>query len=347
MGFILALLLSSVCPPGFEPVGERCAFVSPYLDTPSTGLQKKQLLAPFTLDPRKVDLGRHLFFDPILSGEGHISCASCHEPDKGFSDGRAGSVGARGNILTRSAPSLWNVAFAPRFFWDGRAKSLEEQMEGPLFSPLEMDTTPQKLEAVLNRSEFYPPLFQQAYGKKRITLREVKSALAEFESSLISLNSPYDRFVFGEEKALSPHAYRGLNVFRSFVTRCTECHEPPLFTHFEMARIGVPDVLSDPGWSAVTGNERQRGMFRIPSLRNIVQTAPYMHSGQLATLDEVMDFYVGGGGRAFHQPNEPAIHWHIVPMSLTVTEKKEIIAFLGALTDESLMPEIPKIPERL
>ncbi len=347
MGLILALILSSACPQGFEPVGDRCAFVSPYFEIPVTGLQKKQKLVPVTVDPRKVDLGRHLFFDPILSGEGHISCASCHQPEKGFADGRAGSIGARGNILSRSAPSLWNVAFTPRFFWDGRAKTLEEQMEGPLFSPLEMDTTPRKLETVLNRSEFYPPLFRQAFGEKKIRLKEVKAALAEFERSLISLNSPYDRFVFGEEAALSPHAYRGLNVFRSFVTRCTECHEPPLFTHFEMARIGVPDLLSDPGLSAITRNERQRGMFRIPSLRNIAQTAPYMHAGQLPTLDEVLDFYVAGGGRAFHQEGEPAIHWHIVPMSLTASEKKEIIAFLGALTDESLIPEIPKIPERL
>jgi cytochrome c peroxidase len=294
--------------------------------------------------PQQIDLGRYLFFDPVLSADGSVSCASCHDPAQGFADGRAQAIGIDGQTLPRSAPSLWNIGFFSTLLWDGSKSSLEEQMQGPLYSPLEMGTNPAQLLEALNGNQTYRTLFEQAFNKSPIALDQIYTAITAFESSLISLNSRYDLYAHGYHAALNEEEIAGLNVFRSFVARCAECHTPPLFSNQQLAVLGVADApgeLIDPGAEAITGDASQRGAFRVPSLRNIVRTAPYMHRGQKATLEDAARFYTGGRGHEVPEGESLMIHWHIWEPRLTDREITLLATFMGALTDEAFMPEIP------
>lgn len=298
--------------------------------------------------PQQIDLGRYLFFDPILSGDGTVSCASCHDPDKGFADGRAQSIGIGGQVVGRSAPSLWNVAYLNRFFWDGRASTLEEQMVGPLYAENEMGNTPEQLKADLNANGTYRELFAQAFGREAedsIRLEEVYTAIAAFETSLISLNSRYDRYAHGDHSALNNKEKEGLNIFRSFVARCAECHTPPLFTNQQMAVLGTPEPEGkalDIGAEAVTGDPTQRASFKVPSLRNVELTAPYMHSGRFASLREAAEFYTKGRGHAVPEGEKLYLHWHIWEPNLTGRELDRLVDFLKTLTDETFKPRVPE-----
>lgn len=342
--------LSENCPAPLEKKGAFCVYPEWVLGRLSTN----PVLAfhpPDKIRPKLVSLGRLLFFDPILSSDGSRSCASCHDPRHSFSDGRAVSAGLTGP-LTRSSPPLWNVAFYRSLFWDGRAASLESQAEGPLYHPNEMGMTPGALEKRLQSSE-YPRLFAQVFGTPETKAERAIAAITEFERTLVSLDSRYDRYLAGERGALSTNEENGMRVFRSFVARCTECHEPPLFTNFEMAAIGVPEPreLEDLGIERLLPRffrgRGNRGSFRVPSLRNIARTAPYMHSGSLTSLTEVVEFYNRGGGRRDRLPPGRTIHWHIRPMGLVDQEVADLTEFLQSLTDESYLPEAPtELPRR-
>lgn len=303
--------------------------------------------------PQQIDLGRLLFFDPVLSGDKNLSCANCHNPALGFSDGMDRSIGARGQVSQRSAPTLWNSAFLKVFFWDARAHSLEEQAAGPLFSDHEMANTPKQLLAGLNQVDAYPALFRQAFpaSENALVIDNIVTALTAFQSSLISLNSPYDRYAHGDAKALSPHELEGLNVFRSFVARCSQCHTPPLFTNQQVAVIGTPEPAGlprDVGAAQTFNAERLRGGFKVPTLRNIARTAPYMHSGRFATLREAAEFYTKGRGHAVPEGEQLLLHWHISDPNLTDTELDRLVDFMGALSDERFMPKIPtQVPSGL
>lgn len=303
--------------------------------------------------PQQIDLGRLLFFDPVLSADKNLSCANCHNPDLGFSDGMDRSVGARGQISQRSAPTLWNSAFLQVFFWDARAQSLEEQAIGPLFSDKEMANTPAQLLADLKQVPAYPKLFEQAFPNTEdaLIIDNIATALAAFQSSLISLNSPYDRYAHGDAKALSPNELEGLNVFRSFVARCSQCHTPPLFTNQQVAVIGTPEPAGLPrdiGAAETFNAKRLTGGFKVPTLRNIAHTAPYMHSGRFATLREATEFYTKGRGHAVPEGEELLLHWHISDPNLTDSELDRLVDFMGALSDESFMPEVPtQVPSGL
>jgi cytochrome c peroxidase len=303
--------------------------------------------------PQQIDLGRLLFFDPVLSADKNLSCANCHNPKLGFSDGMDRSVGARGQVSQRSAPTLWNSAFLKVFFWDARAHSLEEQAIGPLFSDKEMANTPEQLLANLNQVEAYPELFEQAFpdSQDALAIDNIVTALSAFQSSLISLNSAYDRYAHGDAKALSPHELEGLNVFRSFVARCSQCHTPPLFTNQQVAVIGTPEPTGLPrdiGAAETFNAKRLTGGFKVPTLRNIARTAPYMHSGRFATLREAAEFYTKGRGHAVPEGEELLLHWHISDPKLTDTELDRLVDFMGALSDESFMPETPsQVPSGL
>jgi cytochrome c peroxidase len=351
--------LAEQCPPSFEKsAAGRCELRNLYqfydsLQGAGLGGTKTHLPAHrdgFT--PQQIDLGRLLFFDPLLSADGTVSCASCHHPDRGFADGRARSVGVDGSDVGRAAPTLWNVAFLKSFFWDARAKTLEEQMEGPLYSPHEMGSTPQKLLQGLNASVAYRELFAVAFpGDTAVELAEVYTALAAFETSLISLNSRYDRYALGYHQALTPREIEGLNVFRSFVARCSECHTPPLFTNQQVAVLGTPEP---PGRALDVGAEKTfnapklKGGFKVPTLRNIALTAPYNHSGAFATLREATAFYTGGRGHAVPPGVEMNIHWHIWDPKLADDELGLLVEFMQTLTDESLKPAIPaRVPSGL
>ena len=352
--------LNTTCPPSFEKTGagvcELRTLYQFYDSLEGRGLGGTRTALPPHRDgfkPQQIDLGRYLFFDPVLSGDGTLSCASCHDPARGLSDGRPRSIGIHGADAGRAAPTLWNVAFLRRFFWDARADSLEAQATGPLYSPREMGNTPAKLMASLNGNPAYRRLFQEAFAADsgEITEKQVYTALAAFQTSLISLNSRYDRYVHGYDAALSDKEIEGLNVFRSFVARCSECHTPPLFTNEQIAVIGMPEPAGQPfdvGAEKTFGSEKLKGGFKVPTLRNIARTAPYSHDGAFADLRSAVDFYNKGRGNAVPKGMHLYLHWHISDPDLTETEVDRIVDFLGALTDETFLPQTPaRVPSGL
>jgi cytochrome c peroxidase len=350
-----SFVLRDTCPPSFEKtdtgVCQLRTLYDFYDSVQGAGLGGTQTALPAHRDgftPEQIDLGRYLFFDPVLSGDGSIACASCHSPRHGFSDGLPRSKGMAGREVARAAPTLWNTAFLNKFFWDARATTLEEQAFGPLFAPDEMNNTPQQLLAALNAIPAYQAMFRQAFPARQqegIALDEVYLALAAFQTSLISLNSRYDRYAHGYHAALSAEEVEGLNVFRSFVARCAECHTPPLFTNQQVAVIGAPEPDGRPldvGAQITYGAPELKAGFKVPTLRNIVQTAPYMHSGTFDNLHQVAEFYNGGRGHAVPKGVDLHLHWHISSPNLTEYELDRLVDFLGTLTDESLQPEVPQ-----
>ena len=347
-------VLRDNCPPSFEKTDAGICQLRTLYDfydsVQGAGLGGTQTALPAHRDgftPEQIDLGRYLFFDPVLSGDGSIACASCHSPRQGFSDGLPRSKGMAGREVARAAPTLWNTAFLNKFFWDARATTLEDQAVGPLFDPDEMDNTPQRLLDSLNAIPAYQAMFRQAFPAREeegIALDQVYLALAAFQTSLISLNSRYDRYAHGYHAALSEQEVEGLNIFRSFVARCAECHTPPLFTNQQIAVIGAPEpdgLPLDVGAQITYGAPELKAGFKVPTLRNIVQTAPYMHSGKFDNLHQVAEFYNGGRGHAVPQGVDLHLHWHISSPNLTEYELARLVDFLGTLTDESLTPEVP------
>ena len=352
------ITLCQTCPPGFELIEDNiCKLRTLYQlyetgnnNEPGVGGLKTAL--PRVRDgftPQQIDLGRYLFFDPVLSKDGTRSCSSCHHPDKGFSDGLKTSIGVNGTPLKRGAPGLWNIGFNKKFFWDARANSLEEQMKGPLYSPSEMANTPEELIKTLNEIETYQELFRQAFPEKKnndIELQNVYQAIAAFESSLISLNSRYDQYAHGYHEALSMEEIEGLNIFRSFVARCAECHTPPLFTNQQVAVIGLAEPNNkplDPGAQLIYNDSTLRGAFKVPSLRNVALTAPYSHSGKFGTMREMVEFYNLGRGHEVPEGEHLHLHWHIWEPKLTSYEMDRLVDFLNTLTDESFKPRVPNI----
>ena len=301
-----------------------------------------------------IELGRMLFFDPILSADNTVSCATCHHPDLGFSDNRERSMGVGGRglgrdrdggaTIRRNSPTVWNAAFSHVQFWDGRAKDLEEQAAGPIQDPKEMGQNPDLLVEELSAIPAYVSLFEEAYGASdaTITFERVTHAIANFERTIISQNSRYDQFAAGDRQALSMKERRGLNVFRSLKTRCFECHNVPTFANPDFKVIGVPDLEGqdpDLGRGEIVG-EGYELAFKVPTLRNVALTAPYMHNGVFETLEEVIDFYAKGGGTGLGL-DIPNIDDKMREFTLSDQEKQDLIAFLHALTDESQKPEIP------
>lgn len=349
------LKLNTNCPPGFKRnANNECIAQNLYMqyNSPNNkGVGGLRTGLPEIRDgfsPQEIDLGRLLFFDPVLSGDATLSCASCHNPNKGFSDGLATSIGRNNQKLKRAAPSLWNVGYLKKLFWDGRASTLEEQMQGPLFSSEEMNNSPENLLATLNAIKEYRELFAEAFPDRKenlpIELHEIYTSLAAFQASLVSLNSKYDRYAHGYHEALNEEEIAGMNIFRSFVARCAECHTPPLFTNQQFAVIGTPEpdgLPLDPGAELPFQDKTLRGAFKVPSLRNIEKTAPYMHSGNFKTLRETVEFYTKGRGHAIPEDENLIVHWHIWEPQLSDNELNRLVDFLKTLTDETFTPKIP------
>ena len=318
---------------------------------------------PTGADDERVQLGRLLFFDPILSGANDISCATCHHPDLGFTDARALSMGKGGRglgpqreggaVIRRGAPTLWNAAYNHKQFWDGRADDLEDQAEGPITSDIEMNENPDVLVKELKDIPEYARRFDSAFAGhdgSAVSFDNVQKAVAAFERTLTANNSPFDRFVRGELDALTPEQRRGFNLFRSGRTRCFECHGLPTFANRDFKIVGVPEVEGsqpDYGRFEVTKGEGNKYAFKVPTLRNVVLNAPYMHNGKFKTLEEVLDFYAAGGGPGVGF-KEAKVDDKIHAYTITPEEKHDLIAFLYALTDESNLPEFPeKVPSGL
>jgi cytochrome c peroxidase len=304
---------------------------------------------PVPLDNRAtaetIALGHRLFFDPILSGNNSVSCASCHKPQFGFADNQPLSKGATENTSSRNAPSLLNTAYFTSLFWDGRASSLEQQVRSPIESPEEMANTVPTVEQRLNSNRSYQQEFAKAWGSGPITFEMVEKSIASFERTLLSGNSPFDRWKYGhDQKAVSSSVKRGYNVFSSPKKgNCAVCHvigqKCALFTDNKFHDIGVgvqSGQISDPGLSRVTHNEADRGKFKTPSLRNIGLTAPYMHDGSLKDLKQVLDFYIGAGNS--HANLDKEIH---TLDFLTGQERRDLLAFLNSLNGE--MPKVSGI----
>ncbi len=285
----------------------------------------------------KVELGKLLFFDPRLSGDNSISCATCHLPDKGFGDGKETSPGFGGAELTRNTPGLWNIGFVSNYFWDGRAKSLEEQALGPIESPVEMNQNIEELEQELAAVSAYHQQFQLAFGTG-VTRAGIAQALAAFQRTLLTGPSPYDRYLAGDEQALTDEQKLGMELFFGDAD-CVRCHNGVLLTDEKFYRVGVS--FSDQGRADVTKKRDDRFKFRTPPLRNVAQTAPYMHDGSMSTLTEVVTFYYRG---------VPAYAPEDLPLDVepltgqSFSDIPAVAAFLEALTGELPVITPPEIP---
>jgi cytochrome c peroxidase len=296
--------------------------------------------------PEKIALGKQLFFDPRLSVDGSISCASCHDPKLGWSNGLSFAFGVKGQIGTRSAPTILNAAYADTLFWDGRAGSLEEQALGPLTNPVEMGNSPQQVVDTLNGIPGYVAGFERAFGEGGISIRRVTQAIAAYERTLTSGNSLFDRFKYGGEKTLlTASQMRGMKLFRDKEgPNCAKCHRFDDFTadltdfRFHNVGVGIDHPNPDLGRERVTGRAEDRGKFRTPTLRNIADTAPYMHDGRFATLEQVVDFYAKGA-----VPN-PNLDQEIGEFTLSDQEKADLIAFLHTFSGDRHLESPPQLP---
>jgi cytochrome c peroxidase len=296
------------------------------------------ILAAFTTEhtipENDVALGKALFFDPILSADRTVSCASCHKPEHGFADILPFSYGVDSTLTTRNTPSVKNVLFRSRFFWDGRASSLEQQALMPITNPDEMNLPLDQALERLRQSETYSKAFLNIY-KRPVDTASLAAAIAAYERTLESTFTPFDLWMEGQEDAVSESAKRGKAIFID-KANCFECHFGPDFTQDEMLNIGIYDgkKYSDPGLAGVTNDRADLGKFKVPSLRNIAQTAPYMHNGMFKTLREVIEYY--------NNPEKVIPHPVNVsdrlkkPLNLSAQEKEDLLAFLMSLSDKEV-----------
>jgi cytochrome c peroxidase len=295
----------------------------------------------------KIELGKMLYFDPRFSSTGTVSCFSCHNVMEGGDDHRPTSIGVHGDKGGRNAPTVWNAAFHSVQFWDGRAATLEDQAKGPVVNPVEMGMA--SLTAAIDRIRAIPgykPYFDAAFGKgDSVTMDNAAKAIATYERTLITPDSAYDRYVSGDAKAMSVSAVRGMKLFES--AGCTSCHSGAAFngpslpagtgffmkfpTHPDAALVRQYDLESDQGRFVVTGNDADRHMWRVPTLRNLVYTAPYFHNGAVKTLPDAV--------RVMAKLQ--------LDKNLTADEVTDMVAFLESLTGtfpDQMMPRLPPTP---
>jgi cytochrome c peroxidase len=290
---------------------------------------------PLTLEG--IALGRKLFYDPLLSDNYTQSCASCHAQQSGFSDSLAFSVGTNGATGSRNAMAVINLGWDEHFFWDGRRHTLEDQAHDPVTNPIEMRNTWPVVVQRLQADPDYVTMFDKAFGTTPIDSTQVVKAIAQFERTLISFNSPFDRFQYlGDSTALNAEEQRGLDVFMRD-GHCVDCHRDPLFVDHGLRNNGLDMNPVDGGLGALTGNPNDIGKFKVPTLRNIAQTAPYMHDSRFTTLEQVVNFYAHDV-----QINNPHIDGHMDPwrfgqVNLTPQDEADLVAFLRALSDEDFL----------
>ncbi len=290
---------------------------------------------PLTIEG--IELGRHLFYEKKLSGNNTMSCGSCHAPSLGFSDSARFSVGIDNIAGTRQAMPIMNLGWKLNFFWDGRSATLEDQAFLPVVDEIEMHENWPNAVSKLQSDPIYPDMFRKAFGTDVIDSVLVVKAIAQFERTLISGNSKYDR-VLRREEGFTPQEANGFSLFSSLTGGdCFHCHGGILTTDHSIQNNGLDATLTDLGLGAVTGLSSDNGKFKVPSLRNLVFTAPYMHDGRFNTLDEVIDFYSTGvhGSSPNISPNMEFASQGGV--NLTPGEKADLKAFLLTLTDSSFI----------
>lgn len=285
----------------------------------------------------KIELGRLLYFDKRLSRDSTVSCATCHDPSKGWTDQAPVSAGINGQKGGRSAPTVLNAAYLELQFWDGRAPSLEEQAKGPIQNPIEMGFTHEEAVARIAAVKGYRKLFKKAFGDDAVTIDRIAKAIASFERTAVTGNAPYDRFEAGDKSALTEAQQRGMALFFG-KANCSVCHTGKSFTDGDFHNIGVGMLAAKPdlGRFEVSKEERLKGAFKTPTLRNLSDTAPYMHDGSQKTLEEVVDYYDRGG-----EKNE-WLSGDIRPLALTKEERADLVAFLKALDGDKVVVAAPK-----
>ncbi len=336
-------------PEGFSPESAGAAASEP-LSTPASpqddfpvpnGLKPLRVPSDNPMTTEKVELGKQLFFDPRLSRDDTVSCATCHSPEHGWSNGERFATGVRDQVGGRSSPTIINSGYQYFHFWDGRATGLEEQALGPITNPIEMDLTLEEAVEKINGIEGYRHRFNTIFGSDA-TAETIAKAIATFERTIVSGDAPFDRYVAGDEDALSDAAKRGHDIFFNRA-RCSACHVPPNFSDrgFHNIGIGIDADEPDIGRVAETNLLGDRGSFKTPTLREIQRTAPYMHDGSLATLSDVVEYYAKGG-----TPN-PQLDEEIFPLKLTDEEKADLVTFLEEAFASPSYPNItaPELPD--
>ena len=312
--------------------------------------------------PAKIELGKKLFFDRRLSGDGTMNCATCHIPDMAFTDGQEISLSYPTTRNWRNAPTLVNIGLFKNLFYDGRATSLEDQALFPMMSAFEMNLNLDYLEEKIRVVPEYARAFQEVFGGD-VTRERIAMALASYQRTLVSLNAPIDRYLKGDQAALSPQAQKGYRIFTG-KGKCTDCHDGVLLSDDKFHALNIPEnpehqndpritatrrfvakvyhypdyknLNEDPGRYLITKDKKDWKAFRTPTLREVAKTAPYMHNGIFATLDEVIDFFDRGGGKG---------NTALKPIGLTASEKAELKAFLAeALSGEELVVRMPEVP---
>jgi cytochrome c peroxidase len=286
-----------------------------------------------TLTKERIALGRQLFYDPILSVDSSISCASCHKPELFFADNKATTPGVFGRAGTRNVPSLINTAFSPYFTREGGVPTLEMQVSVPVQEHNEFAFNMVKVAERIAKVHWYDSMSQIAY-KRAPDPFVLTRALAAFERTLVAFTTPFDQwFFYAQEDALSTQELEGYELFMSRKTNCSNCHQPPHFTSYAFENNGLALVYPDKGRMSITGNSADEALYKVPSLRNVAATSPYMLDGRIATLKGVIEHYNSGGLK--HPQQSPFIQ----PLFLSDREKASLLAFLNTLTEPNAINE--------
>ena len=288
----------------------------------------------------RTELGKKLFFDPRLSGDGNMSCATCHNPSLGWSDAQPTAKGVKSKVLGRASPTIFNTAYNSIQMWDGRKKSLEDQAMGPMEATVEMNMDTKKLFKWLNSNKEYIKLFSKAYPDEKIAAPTVSKAIATYERKAISKISNFDRWVKGDKKAMTAKQVRGFKVF-SGKANCIACHSAPNFTDNGFHNIGLASwghKNPDMGRYAQRPLSLMKGAFKTPTLREIKRTAPYFHDGSAKTLKAAVDHYAKGGEvKTNLSPSMEQI-------KLSNKEVDEVVEFMKALSSPFIKVSLPELP---
>jgi cytochrome c peroxidase len=330
---VLSLLLSGYLK--HDANASHTAFADTSFLPPSNFPRPVYDLAKNGFSKKKFELGRRLFYDGLLSRNGTISCGTCHVQASAFSHhGHRLSHGIDDSLGLRNAPALQNLAWATTFMWDGSVKDLDLQPFIPITNHVEMDESVEKLVHKIEADNVYPMLFENAYGSKEITTSRVMQALSQFMIGMVSANSKYDKVMRKEGVAFTEDESKGYGIFRS---KCASCHKEPFFTDFSVRNNGLYPFSKDFGRMGITNVETDKYKFKVPSLRNITHTAPYMHDGRFKKLDNVLEHYTSGV-----QPTANIDPLLMQPsgamgLALSPSDKESLKAFLATLTDSTYM----------
>ena len=328
--FFLLVFSTNFC--GKKQSVEKHAYSVPEVEMPADNIS----------NPDRIELGKALYFDPRLSGSNWISCATCHNPAMGWGDGLPTALGHNFQVLGRHSPSVINSAFYGLQFWDGRAATLEEQAGGPIVSPGEMNQDMDELVKELSALKGYVDLFNKAYPGEGITKNTITKAIASFERTAISKDSPFDKYMEGDKTAISESAQRGFDVFVG-KAQCAVCHSGFNFSDNGFHNIGVKNLTEkeDIGRFTIVPINSMKGAFKTPTLRDIALSAPYMHNGMYKTLEEVIDHYDRkGDDQSNLSPNMQGTE----PLNLSSEEKKDLVEFLKSLTGKPVLVTLPTLP---